>query len=336
MNAPVTHSEGRALTTAAQQTSALMLSPQLMQQMMAVAEAMSTATIAVPQHFRGKTGDCLAVVMQATQWNMNPFGVAQKTHVVNGTLGYEAQLVHAVLEASGAIEGTFNYEYRGEGNNLECRVGAVCRGDREVTWNEWLSIAGITVKNSPLWKTNPKQQIGYLQVKNWARAFKPGAILGVYTTDELAQPTERHMGPAEVVQPGAEANGAASAGTAHEVVTYPQADFEKNFPSWESAIKKGGDPEAVIKKVQTKAPLTDEQKAKIRAAKPAAAAPAPDQQQPTDAAPKFTYAQVADRIQKAGDADALAIARDLIPAVTDPEQRKELQTLADTREGELA
>jgi hypothetical protein len=37
--------------------------------------------------------------MQAAQWGMNPFAVAQKTHVVNGTLGYEAQLVNAVVSS---------------------------------------------------------------------------------------------------------------------------------------------------------------------------------------------------------------------------------------------
>jgi hypothetical protein len=41
--------------------------------------------------------------MQAAQWGMNPFAVAQKTHVVNGTLGYEAQLVNAVVSSSNLL-----------------------------------------------------------------------------------------------------------------------------------------------------------------------------------------------------------------------------------------
>lgn len=173
--------------------------------MQSLAEAMSMATIAVPAHFRSKPGDCLAVVMQAAQWGMNPFAVAQKTHVVNGALGYEAQLVNAVVQASGAIEGRFHYEYRGEGANIECRVGAVPRGEKSIVWGEWLSAASVTTKNSPLWKTNPKQQLGYLQVKNWARAHTPGAILGVYSTDELEEIPPRDMGQAEVVTDAAPA-----------------------------------------------------------------------------------------------------------------------------------
>ena len=176
----------------------LILDVQRMQAMHTFAVAMSEATIAVPSHFRGKPGDCLAVVMQATAWGMNPFAVAQKTHVVNGALGYEAQLVNAVVQQSGAIDGRFHYEYQDK--PLACRVGAVIRGEKEITWGEWLTADSVTTKNSPLWKTNPRQQLGYLQVKNWSRAYVPGAILGVYTADELEAAPERDMGIAEVVE----------------------------------------------------------------------------------------------------------------------------------------
>lgn len=166
-------------------TSGLVLDTRNMDSMLRAATLMADGRATVPKHLQGNPADCMAVIMQAMQWGMNPFVVAQKTHIVNGTLGYEAQLVNAVLQSSGAIIGRFHYEYRGDGNSLECRVGAIPAGESEIVWNEWLKIGDVAIKNSPLWKTNPKQQMGYLQVKNWARAYKPGAILGVYTTDEL-------------------------------------------------------------------------------------------------------------------------------------------------------
>lgn len=153
--------------------------------MLRVAEQLANSRLSVPEHLRGNVGDCLAIVTQAMLWNMNPFAVAQKTHLVNGRLGYEAQLVNAVLQNSGAVRGLPRYEYKGEGASLECRVGFIPRGESEVVCGEWLRSSDVTTKNSPLWKTNPKQQLGYLQIKNWARAFVPGAILGVYTVDEL-------------------------------------------------------------------------------------------------------------------------------------------------------
>ncbi|EDQ2808049.1 recombinase RecT [Salmonella enterica subsp. enterica] len=186
-------------------TAATIFSSDGMDRLMRFAEAMAKGGVTVPKHLAGNIADCMAVTMQAAQWGMNPFAVAQKTHVVNGTLGYEAQLVNAVVQSSGAIKGRFHYEYRGEGASLECRVGAVIRGEHDITWNEWLCISSVTTKNSPLWKTNPKQQFGYLQVKNWARAHTPGPILGVYTPDELQETTprvERDITPAAATAQG--------------------------------------------------------------------------------------------------------------------------------------
>lgn len=177
--------------------SQIMLNAPLLAQIDAMAKRMASARATIPKHLAGNEGDCWAVIMQAIQWKMNPFVVAQKTHVVNGTLGYEAQLVNAVVQASGMITGRFHYEYADEGANLRCRVGAVLAGEQHITWGEWLCRKDVTVQNSPVWKTNPKQQMGYLQLKNWVRLYCPGAILGVYTAEELqdAPPIEREINP---------------------------------------------------------------------------------------------------------------------------------------------
>lgn len=180
-------------------TQALVFDPDTINNMMRMAEMMAKATVTVPKHLAGKPADCLAVIMQAAQFRLNPFAVAQKTHIVNGQLGYEAQLVNSVVQSSGAIRGRFHYEYRGEGAKVECRVGAIPAGETEIVWGEWLSAADVTTKNSPLWKTNPRQQLGYLQVKNWARQYAPGAILGVYSADELRDSEPRDMGQAQTV-----------------------------------------------------------------------------------------------------------------------------------------
>lgn len=174
----------------------IMLNAPLLEKIDHMAKIMASAKATIPKHLAGSEGDCWAVIMQAIQWRMNPFAVAQKTHFVNGAIGYEAQLVNAVIANSGMIDGAFHYEYRGEGQNIECRVGAVLRGDSAITWGEWLNINSVQTKNSPLWKSNPKQQLAYLQVKNWARLYAPGAILGVYTPDELSdRPIERDITP---------------------------------------------------------------------------------------------------------------------------------------------
>jgi hypothetical protein len=325
----------------------LLLDFEKVRAMQAMAEIMSTAAIAVPAHFRGKPGDCLAVVMQAAQWGMNPFAVAQKTHVVNGALGYEAQLVNAVVQESGAIDGRFHYEFRGDGQAIECRVGAKIRGERDLTWGEWLNATTVTTKNSPLWKTNPKQQLGYLQVKNWARLYAPGAILGVYSADEMEQHQVREMGDAEVVTEPPK----------------PESRTE-SLKSKMGVGKRKVTLESVLKAIcaaQNSADLhtaagqaanlgSDDDKARARAAysekladlKRAAAvntetgevidvddAQIDDQGAGGDFV--MTYAEVASKLQKAANEDRLAEAADLIQYVDSATQRDELGAIYKAR-----
>lgn len=232
-----------------------------MNQLQQLATVMCKSVVTVPKHLQGNPGDCMAICMQAAQWGMNPFAVAQKTHVVNGTLGYEAQLVNAVLQSTKAIDGHFSYEYRGEGPNMECRVAAKVRGDSDITWGEWLRFSDVTTKNSPVWKTNPKQQIGYLQVKNWARQYCPGALLGVYTVDEMEAyagseremgAVQRHEQPKEAARPALD--------------LYPEDSFSKNFDKWQAIVESGkksaGD---IVAMLESKAMLSDEQREQILA-----------------------------------------------------------------------
>lgn len=202
---------------------------QALTQLTSFANLMADSTVTVPAHFVGKPADCMAVVMQAMQWGMNPYAVAQKTYLVGGVLGYEAQLVNAVVTSSNVIQGRFHYEYGGDwskctktkeatikksGKNgsyevtqrvkawsdddedgLYIRVGAVIRGEGKITWGEPVYLSGVAVRNSPLWATNPKQQIAYLAVKYWSRLYCPEVILGVYTPDEIEVRAEKEINP---------------------------------------------------------------------------------------------------------------------------------------------
>ena len=181
-------------------TAAAIFSPEGMNQLVRFAELMSQSKATVPKHLEGKPSDCLAVTMQAAQWGMNPFAVAQKTHVVNGTLGYEAQLVNAVVSSSSLLATRLNYRWSGDWSNvngktdkspnLTVTVSAVLKGEaepRELT----ISMAQAGVRNSPLWEQDPRQQLAYLCTKRWARLHAPDVLLGVYTPDELQETAPR-------------------------------------------------------------------------------------------------------------------------------------------------
>lgn len=182
------------VSNATTSTAATIFNPQSLMQLQQFAQVMSEGVVAIPQHLRGKPADCLAVTMQAAQWGMNPYAVAQKTHIVNGALGYEAQLVNAVVSSSALLSSRINYSWSGEwtkcsGKNdksadLTVTVSAVLKGEsepRELT----ISMAQAGVRNSPLWEQDPKQQLAYLCTKRWARLHAPDVLLGVYTPDEL-------------------------------------------------------------------------------------------------------------------------------------------------------
>ena len=176
---------------------AMLFDSEKFNQLMAFAEMMAKGGVTVPKHLQGNIGDCMAITMQATQWGMNPFVVAQKTHIINGTLGYEAQLVNAVISTCGALEGRPEFvwdkeweEYKGKTipKNIEPNLGvtviATLKGQTEPKKHR-IVLSEAVVRNSPLWKTQPSLQLAYLAVKQFARLFVPDAILGVYTDDEL-------------------------------------------------------------------------------------------------------------------------------------------------------
>lgn len=273
MNAPHTMTQVAAATAVAEQseldrllrrqgdfTPRELLEDNNFDKLWRMAEALSHSALSVPKELKGNIGDCLAIVTQAMIWGLNPFAVAQKAHVINGKLGYEAQLVNAVVMQSGAIRGSFSYEYEGD----RCRVGAVLRGESSITWGEWLSAATVQTKNSPLWKVNPKQQMGYLQVKNWARAYCPGALLGVYSTDELeAMP--------QALQPAAAVDALSKLPS---LPPYPADTFAANLPKWRDVVESGRKSAAdLLTMLSTKASFTDEQRAAVLALQPAPAEP---------------------------------------------------------------
>ncbi|MDE8415882.1 RecT family recombinase [Klebsiella pneumoniae] len=177
-------------------TAAAIFSPEGMDRLVRFATLMADSKATVPAHLAGKPADCLAVTMQAAQWGMNPFAVAQKTHVVNGTLGYEAQLVNAVVSSSNLLATRLNYKWDGDWSkvsgktdkspSLTVTVWATLKGESEPR-TLTISMAQAGVRNSPLWEQDPRQQLAYLCVKRWARLHAPDVLLGVYTPDELQE-----------------------------------------------------------------------------------------------------------------------------------------------------
>jgi len=278
--APVAHEQTlHILPHAATSTSALVLDGDSLDKMMRLADVMATGRATVPKHFNGNSADCLAVVMQSMQWKMNPFAVAQKTHLVNGVLGYEAQLVNAVITTCAPVLDRLHYEwygawekvigkfdiktnsegkqYRQPGWRLEdeeglgVKVWATFRGEDDPRVLELL-LAQARTRNSTLWADDPRQQLAYLATKRWSRLYCPDVILGVYSPDELEEsaPIIRDVSPTKVrSEPGSDA-----------LPAYSDELLAENIAKWQPLIDSGRtNPDHIIANISSKYTLTQSQ-----------------------------------------------------------------------------
>lgn len=276
-------------------SAALILDVASMDSIMRLAEFMAKGRATIPDHFKGSPADCAAVIMQAIQWRMNPYAVAQKTHIVNGALGYEAQLVNSAIQSSGVTVDRFNYEWFGpwekiigktkvceapakgkygdkdykkayqyrvpdyqmqDEEGLGVRVSATLRGEHTPRVLELLLVQA-SVRNSPLWATDPKQQLAYLAVKRWSRLYSPDVILGVYSQDELEE-----FSPAGMVDITPAQHPAPVAPV--DLPACSDEKFRENAAAWRDLItSKRKTPSGLIAMLSTKAVLNEEQKLEI-------------------------------------------------------------------------
>lgn len=166
-----------------------------MGQVMEFSKLMAVSGQAVPPHCRNAVGVCLAITVQALEWRMSPFAVANKSYVVNDRVSYESQLIHAVIEQRAPITARLRHSFSGSGNSRKCKVWATPRGESEPMIYESPEFAAITPKNSPLWKTKPDLQLYYNTSRDWARMYFPDVIMGVYSQDEMQDLIVEHQQP---------------------------------------------------------------------------------------------------------------------------------------------
>lgn len=229
-------------------SNSMALVPRSMDEAMRLAHVMSTANL-IPEHLRGKEGDCLLVVMQAQRWGMDAISVAQCTSVVRGKLCYEGKLVSSVLISMGALDGDLDYEFSGNGEHRKVVVTGKLRNGKERTVE---GTVGQWQTSNDAWKKDPDQMLSYRGARQWARRWAPSAMLGVYTPDEIDEPVvqEPRITVTEAGRP--------------ERQPYPADKFTENLTKWRQVIQEGRkSPAEIIVMAETKGELSEEQKKAI-------------------------------------------------------------------------
>jgi len=165
--------------------SGMSIMPQSFAQVLEFSNLMAQSNAGIPTYLRGQPADCMAVTMQALKWGFDPFSVAQKSYKVKDVIAYEAQLIAAVVNTRSGIQGRLKYHFEGAGDELTCKVTGTIDGE-ELEYNS-PPVGAIPIKNSPLWKGDPEQQLGYYSARAWARRHVPEVILGAYTREEAEE-----------------------------------------------------------------------------------------------------------------------------------------------------
>jgi hypothetical protein len=170
-------------------------------ELMDMANMMSTSGFMVKELYRNNPGACMALIAICSPYGLNPLQVSWKTYKASknedAPIAFEAQVIVAMVNASGAVRGGLRYTYEGEGDGRVCICSGIIAGETNPVEVRSPALSKITPKNSPLWKADPDQQLAYYTGRSWARRYKPEMLLGVYDVDELEPPMMRDVTPQE-------------------------------------------------------------------------------------------------------------------------------------------
>jgi hypothetical protein len=199
------------------------------------AKMLAVGNFAIPKQFRGNPGACFAMIMQAAEWDMSPLQVINKSYVVNDRVAFESQLVQAVIlrraPLKDGVNAHFNIEFKGEGEQRTCRVSVALRNGDVVDYTS-PPRGRITTQNSPLWKSDPDQQLFYYSARALCRRHFPHVLMGIYSKDEIDdQPA---IGPdrARDVTPKTIAEKLDALTKAQDAVPDPADDWSQPVPHY--------------------------------------------------------------------------------------------------------
>ena len=168
------------------------------------AKVMCKAGPMLPDFAQRQPAICLGIIMRATHWGMDPYGLAMEAYQAKpgGPVGYQAKVFTAALQTTLGI--TLKYRFEGalkptgkpvkshKGNEIakhgwegDMKCIAYAKVDGELLELETPPYDMIGIKNSPLWHNNPHQQLRYYAARDWVRIYRPGLILGAYSTEEV-------------------------------------------------------------------------------------------------------------------------------------------------------
>jgi hypothetical protein len=170
---------------------------------MEVAKMMSTSKQAIPSFMRGEPGLCYSAVVRSVRWRLDPYFIAENMYLVNNKgeekVAFMAQLIIAVINAHAPLQKKLRVVYTGEGEAMFATIYGLPKGQTEELDYETPTLGALKaargkndygkLKGSPLYETDPKQQLWYYGARGFCRRHFPEVLAGVYDVDEF-EPVE--------------------------------------------------------------------------------------------------------------------------------------------------
>jgi hypothetical protein len=178
---------------------------------MEFAKTMAISKQAIPTFMRGEPGICNAAVTRALRWRLDPYFVAENMYLTRNPksgeekIAFQSQLINAVINNAQALvlEGKLRVKYEGEGDEMRAIVYGIPKHETEAieyrspTLGERKKAIGRGesghLRGSPLYDSDPEQQMWYFASRAFIRRYFPHVLAGVYTGEELAEGGHERM-----------------------------------------------------------------------------------------------------------------------------------------------
>lgn len=268
--------------------------------------------------FKGQVSDAqmAALMVVANQYNLNPFtkelyAFPDKNNGIVPVVGVDgwARIINSHPQFDGI-------EFEQDAESCTCIIYRKDR-TRPIKVTEYLSECG---RGTGPWQSHPRRMLRHKATIQCARlAFGYG---GIYDQDEAERIVEsiepRNMGAAEVVPPAQQ-----------DRAVWDDAQWDKTVPKLADGIAKGKTIEAALSWANTRADVTPEQEARLRAAvaERESATTVVVEPEPPSGAPQIDADTLAADMLRATTLDQLNDLATLIGALPDAAARDQVQAV---------
>ncbi len=232
------------------------LTPSNLQEAMELAKIIASSDV-VPKVYKNNPGNVLVAVQMGAEVGFKPMQALQNIAVINGNPCIWGDGIPALIQIHP------KYEWMKEAWD-ESRKVASCtikrKGEEPHTVTFGLDDAKAAgLLNKDTYK-NYLKRMCQMRARSWAARDKfADALKGLKVAEEVQDyPVEKDITPAQEAPKALE-----------DRPTYPAEEFTKNLPKWQEVIASGRKTaDDLIAMVESKAPLTEEQKQQIKGPAP--------------------------------------------------------------------